>query len=205
MGSEMCIRDSDGNMVDVIDLHKQTLISKIAVGGNAESGATDEQGLVFTHLEDKNIIVVIDAKAMAVKATYAMDDCKAPSGIAFVTRGRLILSACRNGIARITQADTGVEIATIAIGQHPDFAIYDKKRGIGYIPSGDGKLTVIDFNGPKPVLAAVIATELGARTGALDPDTGNILLPTADFGPPASAGSRPPVIADTFRLLVVGK
>ena len=59
-----------GGTVDVIDLDRKAVIARIAVGGAPEAATADGQGLVFTHLEDDSAIVVIDAKAMKVKATY---------------------------------------------------------------------------------------------------------------------------------------
>ncbi len=194
-----------GGMVDVIDLDKKTVLAKINAGGAPEAAASDGQGLVFTHLEDKNAIVVIDAKSMKIKATYLMPDCDEPSGIAYISGKGLILSACRGGVARITDARSGREVTTIAIGSRPDFALYDAKRQLGYIPSGDGKLTVIDFSGVKPVLAETIDIPTGARTGALDPDSGRLYLPTADFGPAPSGGGWPQALPDTFRVVVVGR
>ncbi|MGZ3304896.1 MAG: YncE family protein [Asticcacaulis sp.] len=199
------IMANHGGMVDVIDLETKAVLAKISAGGAPEAGAADGEGLVFTHLEDKNAIVVIDARAMKVKATYAMPDCDEPSGIAFIPGKRWLLSACRGGVARISNADTGAEVAKVTIGNRPDFALYDAKRQMGYVPSGDGKLTAIDFSGATPVVAETIATPVGARTGTLDPDTGRIYLPTADFGPPPAAGGWPQSVPDTFRLVVVGK
>lgn len=161
--------------------------------------------MIFAHLEDKNAFIVIDAKTMTLKATHAMPDCNEPSGIAFVPDKRWILSACRGGVARISNADTGAEVATVPIGNRPDFALYDTKRQTGYVPSGDGKLTVIDFSGGKPVAAGTVEVPMGARTGTLDPETGRIYLPTADFGPAPAGGGRPQALPDTFRVIVVGK
>lgn len=194
-----------GGMVDVIDLGTKAVLARIAAGGAPEAAATDGQGLVFAHLEDKNAFIVIDAKAMTLKATYPMPDCAEPSGIAFIPGKRWILSACHGGVARISNADTGAEVATVAIGSRPDFALYDVKRQTAYVPSGDGKLTVIDISGDKPVVSGTIEVPVGARTGALDPETGRIYLPTADFGPPPAAGGRPQALPDTFRVVVVGK
>ena len=196
---------NDGNKVDVIDLASAKVVANIAVGGAAEGGASDGQGLVFTHLEDKDAIVAIDARAMTVKATYPLNDCPEPSGLAFVAKGRLILSACKNGTARVTNADTGAEVASLAIGQRPDGALYDDKAMLGYIPCGDGTLSVISFAGDTPAVVDVIATKAGARTAALDPTTGYVYLPTADLGPPATPGDRPSILPGTFEVLVVGK
>jgi hypothetical protein len=46
-------------------------------------------------------------------------------------------------------------------------------------------------------------TQVGARTGAVDPATGAIYLPTAQFDPPATAGGRPTPRPGTFELLVL--
>jgi DNA-binding beta-propeller fold protein YncE len=194
-----------GGMVDVIDLQGKTVLGKIAVPGKPEGAAADGMGRVFTHLEDKNALVVIDAKAMKVTATYDMKGCDSPSGMAYVGGAHdWILSACDNKIARITDAKTGKAIASLPIGDSPDFALYDADRKVGYVPAGEGVLTVIDFSGAQPVVLASVATQKGARTAALDAKTGNVLLPTADFAAPEPGAKRPSVVAETFRVLIVG-
>jgi hypothetical protein len=52
-------------------------------------------------------------------------------------------------------------------------------------------------------VVGIIASEQGARTGALDPATGALYLPTAHFGPPATAGGRPVAIPGTFHVAIV--
>ena len=198
------VLDNDGDAVDVIDPKTRTLVGKIALAGAPESGAADGKGLLFTHLEDKDQIVVIDTRSLTVKATYDLKDCKEPSGMALIADQRLLLSACHDGVARISNADTGAEVATVAIGNRADGALYDDATRLGYIPSGDGKLTVIGFDGA-PHVVEVVATKAGARTAALDPKTGRVYLPTADYGPPATPGDRPSIVADTFEVLVIGK
>ncbi len=198
------VLDNDGAQIDIIDVKARKAIGKISLKGAPEGGVADGKGLLFTHFEDTNKIAVIDTRAMTVKATYDLTDCDEPSGMALVPDQRLLLSACKGGVARVTNADTGVEVGTVAIGDHPDAALYDPNAKLGYIPSADGKLTVISFDG-KPHVVDTVATKAGARTAALDPKTGYVYLPTADLGPPAKAGDRPSIVPDTFAVLVVGK
>lgn len=193
-----------GGAVDVIDLKTKVVIAQIAVGGAPEAAAFDGQGLVFTHLEDHNAIVVLDAKAMKVRATYPMSGCDDPSGIASISKRGLIMSACANQIVRITNAKTGAEVASLPLGKHPDSAFWDDDRQVGYVPCGDGTLTVIKFEHDHAHVTEVVATQAGARTGAVDSTTGWVYLPTADLGPPAKAGGRPSIVPDTFRVLVIG-
>ena len=194
-----------GGTVDVIDLNTKAVIARIAVGGAPEAATSDGQGLVFTHLEDHNAIVVIDAKAMTVKATYPISGCDEPSGIAAISRRGLILSACANQIVRLTNAKTGAEVASLPLGKHPDSAFWDEDRQVGYVPCGDGTLTVIRFENDQARVIEVVATQAGARTGAVDPTTGWVYLPTAELGPPAKAGGRPSIVPDTFKVLVIGR
>ena len=200
---QVFVLDNEGAEIDVLDPQKRTLTAKIAVAGAPESGAADGNGLLYTHLEDKNTIVVIDTKTLAVKATYAMPDCEGPSGLALINDQHLILSAC-DGKARVTDALTGAEVALLPTGDRSDGALYDDKAKLGYIPCGDGTLTVISFDGA-PHVIDTITTKPGARTAALDPDTGAIYLPTADLGPIDPATNRPAIMPDTFAILVVSK
>jgi DNA-binding beta-propeller fold protein YncE len=194
-----------GTTVNAIDLEKRAVVGKVSVGGAPEAAAVDGRGLVFTHLEDKNAIVVIDVAKMVVKAHYDISDCDEPSGIAFVAAHRWILSACKNGKARITAADSGAEVATVPIGEHPDFAAVDEQRHLGFIPCGDGTLTVIQLDVRIPTVLGVLRTHDGARSLALDPNTGTLYLPAADFGQASVPGERRPIIPDSFRVVVVGR
>ncbi len=197
------VLDNGGAQIDVVDPVTRALTGKIAVGGAPEGYAVDEKGLLFTHYEDKNALAVIDTRTLKIKATWKMKDCEGPSGLAFVPGKRLLLSACE-GKARVTNADTGAEVALLPTGDHADGAFYDAKAGLGYIPCGDGTLSVISFEG-KPHIIDTIATRPGARTGALDPNTGRIYLPFAELTPPAKAGNKPGIVPDTFAVLVIGK
>jgi DNA-binding beta-propeller fold protein YncE len=191
-------------LVDVVDLRSNAVLARIPAGGPPEAAAIDGRGTVFTHLEDKHSVLVIDGAAMKLKATYVLDGCEQPSGIAYITGKDLILSACRNEIARLTDARSGREVASLPIGKRPDSAFYDEKHRLGYVPCGDGTLTVIDFSGSAAKVAEVVTTKAGARTGAVDPETGLSYLPTAELGPPEKAGGRPTIVPDTFQVLVVG-
>lgn len=191
--------------VDVVDLAARGVLARIDVQGRPEAAAADGHGLVFTHLEDKNSIAVIDAHSFAVRTRIALSDCEEPSGIAYVPEHNWILSACQNGVARFTDAASGAEVAKLPIGAHPDFALVDTRRRLAYVPCGDGTFTVITLAGAHPAVSAVVSTEDGARTAALDESSGRIYLPVADLGKAAAPGEHRPVVADTFRVLVLGR
>jgi DNA-binding beta-propeller fold protein YncE len=110
----------------------------------------------------------------------------------------------------VTDATNGKQVALIPIGEHPDAAAYDKKRGIVYSSNGEGTLSVIHQDSANHYsLAATVPTQRGARTMALDATSGKVYLVTADFGPAPAATAeqprpRPALIEDSFVVLEVG-
>ena len=111
----------------------------------------------------------------------------------------------------VTDAVNGKQVAVVPIGEHPDAAAFDEKRAVAYSSNGDGTLSVIHQDtADQYTVSDTVTTQRGARTMALDGDSGKVYLVTADFGPaPAATAAqprpRPAPIADSFVVLVVGK
>jgi hypothetical protein len=69
----------------------------------------------------------------------------------------------------------------LAIGRGGDTLLFDAARRKIYSPNADGTLSVIDeADADRYVAEAAMPTKLGARTGALDPDSGRLFLVTAE-------------------------
>jgi hypothetical protein len=101
-------------------------------------------------------------------------------------------------------------IATPEIGQGPDAAGYDPGAGLAFSSNGrDGTLTLVKLVSGKWQAVDTVTTEPGARTMAVDTATHKVYLLTAEFGPMPEAQPgqrvRPPILPDTFHVLVVGK
>ncbi len=198
--------DGDSGAVTEVDPKAGKAVGAIAVGDSLEFPAADGKGRLYINVEDKNQIAVVDIAARKVVARYSLGACHGPTGLALVAGGRLI-SACANGVAEILDAASGHEIASLPIGGHPDSVLYDEGRGLAYIPSAlTGTLAVIALSGKDDnTIVDTVPTQVGARTGAVDTKTGNIYLPTAQFGPPAAPGKRPEPKPGTFQVLVLGR
>ena len=99
-------------------------------------------------------------------------------------------------------AATGADVATLAIGKFPDAVIYDPVRKLAFIPCAlEGVLEVIAVRGPNDVAIIQSAkTSQGARLGAVDPKTGVIYLPAAQY---AMDAGRPTPVPGTFEILIV--
>lgn len=201
----VAVMNGHDSTVSLIDPEKKAVAGTISVGGGLEFGAADGEGKIFVNIEDKNELVALDIAGRKVAARYPLPGCDGPAGMAIDAAHHVLLSACHNGVAIATSSLDGHVIATLPIGKGPDAAIYDEKNKRFLVPCGsDGVITVISDEDGHLASAGSVATERGARTGALDPATGRIYLPTAEFEP-AKAGERPKAIPGTFHIVVVGE
>ncbi len=190
--------------VTLIDPASAKSVGTIAVGGALEYAVADGLGHVFVNVEDKSELVTIDTAGHKVTGTSVLTGCEEPTGLAYDAQDKLLLSACGNKVAIISSAVTGKALATVVIGAGPDAAIWDDAAKLFYVPcGGDGILSVIAVAGGKFTALGSIPTHKGARLGALDPKTGRIYLPTADYQA-AAPGERPKAVAGSARLMVLG-
>ena len=197
----LLVMDNAGGGVAVIDPKAAKLVGTVAIDGALESAAIDGKGRLYVNVEDKGEVAVVDVAKRMVLHTIKLTGCEEPSGLALTKQGYLI-AACANGHAKTVDLKSR-KLADIAIGARPDAVIYDARRDRAYIPTGgDGALTVIDTSGA-PRAIGVVPTEKGSRTGAVDPATGKVYLPSAHFAQ-AEPGQRPKAIPGSFEMLVIG-
>jgi DNA-binding beta-propeller fold protein YncE len=196
------VLDNAGGGVTLIDPRAAKAVDRIATPGALESAAADGAGRVFANVEDLGEITVIDVRARKVVAHWKLDGCSSPSGLAYAPKSGLLVSACANGIAKVVSAETGEVVADLPIGGRPDWAGYDAKTDTVLIPTGeDGVVNVVSL-GTAPTVVAKASGHPGSRSGAIDPKTGKLYLPSADFTP--VPGGRPQATAGTFKILVLG-
>jgi hypothetical protein len=120
-----------------------------------------------------------------------------------------LFSVCSNRKMVVLDSETGRLVSEVSIGDEPDSAGFDTDLGLVFSSNGDGSLTVVHEDGPERFSAvATVPTMKRARTMALDPATHRVFLVSADFAPAPEATTanpkpRPPMIADSFTVLVV--
>jgi DNA-binding beta-propeller fold protein YncE len=191
--------------VTLVNVKDRKSDGSIAIGGALEFAQVDGKGRLWVNIEDKGEIAAVDIAGRKVVARWPLAGCEEPSGLAYVAGDRLV-SACANGVAKIIDATSGKEIASLKIGLGPDSVLYDAARRLAYIPCGRaGNLAVIALDGPgNNTVVDTVATAVGARTGAVDARTGRIYLPTASFAP-AAGSERPQAKPGTFEVLVLDR
>jgi WD40 repeat protein len=202
------VMNHNGGDATVVDPVAAKVVGTIPIGGTLEFPASNGAGKIFVNRTSVPEIAVIDAKTLTVTDHYKLNGCTHASGLVYIPDGKLLISSCQDRLAKVLQADTGKEVASLPIGLGPDAVFYDPVRKLAFIPCGvDGVLEVISVADPDHVsVVQSVHTRVGSRTGTVDPQTGRVYLiafqyDTMRAGP---VGPRPVPLKDTYEVLVVG-
>lgn len=174
--------NGDSGSVTVIDPARDAAIATIEGGGGLEFAVPDGHGKLYVDGAEKQEIVRIDTGTNQVDAHWPMPNCKRPHGIAIDPATHRLFSSCVNNVLDVVNTDTGALVAALPIGSYTDAAAFDPKRKLVFSSNGDGTLSIFAEKSPDSFIALPsVPTMLGARTMALDPDTGRIYLATANY------------------------
>lgn len=193
----------------VLDASSGHTLATIPLNGKPEFAVSDGRGRIYVNDEDHARLNVINVKKDIVVATWNLDGCEEPSGLALDRAHHRLFSVCSNGQMAVTDADNGRHVASVPIGQGPDAVAFDASRHEIFSSNGqDGTLTVVEqSDADHYAVAATVETQKSARTAALDPATHRLYLAAAEFEPAhevtGQPKSRPVVKGDTFAILVM--
>jgi DNA-binding beta-propeller fold protein YncE len=199
------------NSSTAIEAATGNVAGSFALGGQPEFAVADGEGHIYNNLEDKSELVEIDSRALKLLNRWPLAPCESPSGMAIDKQHRRLFIGCHNQMMAIMNADTGKIVATVPIGRGVDANRFDPETQLAFSSNGDGTLTVVHEDSPDQyTVVDNVQTERGARTMALDLKTHRIFTVTAQFGPmpapkPGERFRRPPILPDTFELLVLGQ
>jgi YVTN family beta-propeller protein len=195
----------------VIDAKTSEIVKTIPLGGRPEFAVVDGAGKVYANIEDTSEIVEIDAAKSAVTRRAPLSPCEGPSGLAIDVKNKKLFSVCGNRMMAVTDIGAMKVIATPPIGPGTDGAGFDPGTGLAFSANGgDATLTIVKPVNGKYEAVDNVPTERGARTMTVDEKLHRAYLLAAEYGPapeakPGQKKSRPPILPDSFHVLVVGK
>jgi YVTN family beta-propeller protein len=194
-----------------IDPKTNEIIKTFPVGDKPEACAVDGAGKIYLNLEDSSELVEIDATKPAVTKKVPLAPCEGPTGLAIDVKNKKLFAACGNKMMAVVDIPSLKVIATPATGPGSDGAGFDSGLGLAFSSNGgDGTLSIVKQVNGKYENVDNVPTERGARTMAVDEKNHRVYLLAAEYGPApeAQAGQkkgRPPILPDSFHVLVVGK
>lgn len=199
-----------GNDATAIDAKTLEIVATFPLGPAPEFCVVDGAGKVYVNLEGSSEILEIDAAKPAVTRRVSLAPAEGPSGLAIDVKGKKLFAVCGGSKSMaVVDIPTFKVVATPAIGSGTDAAGYDPGTGLAFSSNGDGTLSVIKQSGGKYETVDTVTTVRGARTMTVDEKTHRVYLLAAEYGPAPDAKDgkkgRPPVLPDSFGVLVVGK
>jgi len=205
-------QNGDPHSSTVIDARSGTVVGTIELGGAPEFAVADGGGTVYVNLEDKNEVLAIDSRTLAIKSRWPVAPAGGPTALAMDIQHRRLFSAGRNPqMLVVMDADSGKVIQSFPISAGVDAAAYDPETSLIFASTREGMIHIFHEDSPdKFSEVETVKTEFGAKTMGLDTKTHNLFLDTADFGPPATSaagrpGPRRTAVQGTFRVLVYGR
>ena len=203
------IFNNEGNTATVLEASTGNVVGTVELGGAPEAAVTDDHGLIFVNLEDKNEVAVFDAKSLAVKHHWKLGKGEEPTGLAFDKPHHRLFSTC-NKLMVVLDSQTGKVLAEVPTGSGTDGAVFDTSTGSAISSNGEGSLTVVREVKPNQFEAVqTVPTQRGARTITIDPKSHHIFVITAEYGPAPAATTenprpRPAVVPGTFMVMEYG-
>lgn len=175
----------------------------IALHGEPEFLAADENGKVFINLMTTDEVASVDLKAKRVLANWPVAPGGKPVGMAIDRINGRIFIGCRGPEKLIVMSTKdGTVTSDMPIGPNVDAVKFD--RGQAFASTAGSQLFVAGETSPgKFGIVQTVKTGEGARTMALDSSTQKIYLPAAEYEsrPNGKKAAKP----DSFVILVVAR
>jgi YVTN family beta-propeller protein len=192
--------------VTVIDPATDAIVDSVELGGGKlEQIRFDGHGRAFVNDEQRNLIHVFDTRTLKPLTTWPVAPCEEPTGMAVDQIHHRVFSACGNNKLAVLDTDDGRVVAMAPIGSDPDGAWFDPATQRIFTSNKEGTLSVLHEATPERYeTVQTLPTGPGARTITFDDKTGRLFLPTARTGQAAAGADAPPMLPETFAVLVVG-
>jgi DNA-binding beta-propeller fold protein YncE len=195
----------------VIDTATNQTVATIALDGRPGTAVGDGKGSIFVALPAQGMIQRIDAASKKVAASWPLTLCTGPANLAIDVLHHQLFTTCENH--KLVSIDTATGKLT-TIGDAPSNIgdlDFDPQNNLLFLADPAGSLTIFRRNSPlRYTQLQSVKTEPGARTMAVNHDTGKAYLVTAKYGLNYTTVSeelhyRPTPVPDTFEVIVVGR
>ncbi len=200
------IGGTGGHDYITIDPVSSDILGSAVLEDNAPEGAaSDGKGKLYVNNEGKNTIQVLDAASMKLLASWPIDACDGPTGIALDRPTMRIFSGCGKRSV-VIDANNGKVVAELANGDGVDALGYDPSEKLMYIPAGrDGNVTVVKQNGPdKYTVVMTVPTMTNAKTISVDPVKHVAYALALEFNPSPTGETAPAGGRNTIRRPLLG-
>ena len=167
----------DSKRLAIVDAKSMAVAHQVDLPGSPEFLAADGHGKAFVNIASTGQLARVDIASGKLEQVWPLEGCARPHGLAYDHRTRRLFAGCANAKLLAIDPQSGRILASLPAGPSNDAIMVDEKRGRVFCPNGDGTLTVA-AEGPHDQFSVLrtVPTFLGARSGAIDPRTGDLFL-----------------------------
>jgi DNA-binding beta-propeller fold protein YncE len=139
--------------------------------------------VIVVAVQSRNQIVTIDPQSDQVSGRYDTPGCDHPHGVQISPDRRLAFVGCE-GNAKLVVMDLQTMTLTESydVGTVPDVLAFDTPRRVLFVAAERGPLTALSETDTGLRLLAQHDVGPNAHAVAVDPDTGHVYVPLANFG-----------------------
>ncbi len=191
-----------------IDVNTKKIVATVDVGGKPETAVSDDKGMLYVNVEDKNEIAAIDLKTFKVVNHFSLLPGESPTGLEIDKATGRLFATCEKLLV-VMDASNGKIVSKIEIGEGCDGAAFDNATKNIFTSNGSGTLSVIhEDSADKYTLVGNFESKKSARTIAIDEKSHRVFMPAADFEPQPPAGPdgkrpRAKMIPGSFQVVVM--
>lgn len=163
----------------ILDAASGDVMGRIALPGHPESFQLERGGhRVFVNVPSAGKVVVVDRVRRTVSASWDLHDAARNFPMALDEGARRLFIGARSpAVLLVLDADSGQEVARVAIGGDTDDVFYDAARKRIYAICGEGRIDVVrQESSDRYARAASIDTAPGARTGLFVPEASRLYV-----------------------------
>lgn len=181
---KLYVSDETGGTDTVIDAASNQVVATIPLGGEVGNTEFDAGAhRIIAAVQTRNQLVTIDPETDQVTGRYDTPGCDHPHGVQISPDRRLAFVACESN-AKLVVFDLQSMAVTQAydVGSVPDVLAFDAPRRVLYVAAESGPATA--FSETDTGLSQLAQNDVGpnAHSLAVDPDTGHVYFPVANFG-----------------------
>ncbi len=172
------VSDEHGGVDAVIDATRNTLLTKIPLGGGAGNTVYDPiSGHILVAVHGLNLLVAIDPNTDKILDRYPLAGIQNPHGIALDVADHLAFVAGEeNHSLALVDLNSMKMLSSYEVGDDPDVLAFDPGLKRLYVSAESGTVTIFQYGGRKLTLLGSFNMP-HAHTVAVDPETHLVYFP----------------------------
>ena len=176
------VSDEHGGVDAVIDVTRNSLLTKIPLGGGAGNTVYDSaSGHILVAVHGVNMLVVIDPATDKILGRYPLPGIENPHGIALdVADDVAFVAGEENHSLAVVDLKNMKVLSVYEVGDDPDVLAFDPGLKRLYVSAESGTVTILQYGSRKLTLLGSLNMP-HAHTVAIDPETHLVYFPLQDL------------------------